>query len=178
MKTRKKFAPYRRKQDGRTNYRKRLKLLVSGIPRMVVRKTNKHIIVQIVQYSENGDHVVLTANSSQLKKQGWKYATGNLPAAYLTGALAGKLSQSKKIKKAIVDIGLQTPAKGSRLYAVVKGAIDSGMEIPCSEEAFPSEDRIRGKHIQDYSKISKQFKTVPSDIEKAFEDLKSKIIKG
>ena len=83
--------------------------------------------------------------------------------------------QSKKFKKAIIDIGLQTPAHGSRLYAAVKGAIDSGMEIPCSEEVLPPEDRLKGKHIQEHAKTSKQFKNVPIDIEKAFEDSKSKI---
>lgn len=166
----KKFVPYRRKTEGRTNYKKRLKLLVSGTPRIVVRKTNKNIIVQLVKYAENGDNVIVTANSFELKKLGWTHATGNLPAAYLTGLIAGKKSLSKDVKNAIVDLGLQTPTHGSRIYAAIKGAIDSGMTIACSEEAFPSEDRLKGKHIADFNKKS-------SEIVKSFEDMKNRIVK-
>ena len=173
----KKFVPYRRKINGRTNYRKRLKLLVSGSPRLVIRKTNKNIIAQVVKYSEDGDNVIISVNSSELKKHGWTHATGNLPAAYLTGLLAGKKSLEKKTDSAIVDLGLQTPATGSRLYAVVKGAIDAGMSIPCADDAFPSEERLTGKHIADYSKVSKQFKNDASAITKSFEDVKKKILK-
>lgn len=168
MISQKKFIPYRRKLSGRTNYKKRLKLLVSGSPRLVVRKSNKNITVQLVNYAEDGDNVVVTANSSELRKLGWNFATGNLPAAYLTGLLAGKKAVSKKIVSAIADLGLQTPAKGSRLYAAIKGACDAGLTVSCSDEAFPSQDRIKGKHIASYNKKE-------ADIEKGFEELKSKI---
>jgi large subunit ribosomal protein L18 len=171
-----KVVPYRRKREGKTNYKKRLKLLVSGVPRIVVRKTNKHIIVQVVNYSENGDSIVVTANSSQLKKLGWNFATGNLPAAYLTGLLAGRSALSKNIKNAIVDLGLQTPSHGSRLYAAVKGVIDAGLEVPCSEEALPGEDRISGKHIVEYAKVKKPARDT-SGMDGSFSDLKSKIMK-
>jgi len=111
-----KVYQYRRKAEGKTDYRRRLKLLISGIPRLVIRRTNKNMIVQVVEYSDDGDHVLLTANSSELKKLGWKHATANLPAAYLTGMLAAKKAKEKKVKKAIVDLGLQ-PKSCSRLYA-------------------------------------------------------------
>ncbi len=176
MKKVKKFVPYRRKLEGKTNYRKRLKLLVSAAPRFVVRKTNKHLIVQIVTYAPDGDVVVTTTNSAELKKFGWKYSTSNLPAAYLTGLLAAKKTTAKKISHAIVDLGLQVPLKGSRLYSAVKGAQDGGLDIPASEEVFPSEDRIRGKHIATYAATATQFKTKPVDIEKTFDDVKKKII--
>jgi len=166
----KRFVPYRRKLSGRTNYRKRLKMLVSGSPRLIVRKTNKNIIVQVAVYSENGDNVIATTNSTELKKLGWNNATGNLPASYLTGLLAGKKAISKKMTSAIVDLGLQTPAKGTRLFAAVKGAIDAGLKIPCSEDAFPTEDRIKGKHIAGFNKKA-------SGIEKSFEDVKNSILK-
>jgi large subunit ribosomal protein L18 len=169
MEKRIKFVQYRRKRNGRTNYRKRLNLLVSGSTRMIVRKTNKHIMVQLANYADNGDHVLVTANSSELKKHGWDHATGNIPAAYLTGMLAAKKAAAKKVKSAIVDLGLQTPSKGSRLYAAIKGAIDAGLSVPCSEEAFPSEERIKGKHISDHTK--------KSGIEKSFDDVKSKLMK-
>ena len=171
-----KVLQYKRKREGRTDYKKRLKMLVSGIPRMVIRRTNKNIIVQIVDYSENGDHVIVTANSSDLKKHGWKYATGNLPAAYLTGMLAAQNAKTKGVTKAIVDLGLQPPKAKSRLYASVKGAIDNGMEIPASEEVFPDEGRLSGKHIAAYAGKGK-FKTSPADIEKSFNEIKKKLSK-
>jgi large subunit ribosomal protein L18 len=170
-----KVMQYRRKREGRTDYRKRLKMLVSGISRLVIRNTNKNIIVQVVDYSADGDHVVVTANSSELPKLGWKHATGNLPAAYLTGMLAAQKAKKKHVEKAIVDFGLQLKSS-SRLYAAVKGAIDNGLEIPAGEDVFPSADRLSGKHIAAYAKDGK-FKTSPADIEKSFNDMKQKLMK-
>ncbi|HYD03501.1 MAG TPA: 50S ribosomal protein L18 [Alphaproteobacteria bacterium] len=171
-----KVVKYRRKREGRTDYKKRLKMLVSGISRLVVRRTNKHIIVQVVDYSDNGDKVVVTANSSELKKDGWKHATANIPAAYLTGMLAAQKAKKAGVEKAIVDLGLQPTLKGSRLYAAVKGAIDNGLEIPASEEIFPPADRLSGKHIAAYAKDGK-FKHSPADIEKSFAEMKAKLSK-
>ena len=172
MKTHKqRFVPYRRKLSGRTNYKKRLKMLVSGSTRLVVRKTNKNIIVQFVDYSDKGDRVIVTTNSTELKKLGWVFATGNLPAAYLTGLIAGQKAKTKKVNDAIVDLGLQTPSHGSRLYAAIKGTVDAGVKIACSDEAFPSEDRLKGKHIADYNKKA-------TDIQKAFDNVKAKILKS
>jgi len=166
---------YRRKAEGKTDYRRRLKLLISGVPRLVIRRTNKHMIAQLVEYNADGDHVIVTANSSELKKLGWKHATGNLPAAYLTGMLAAQKAKKKNVKKAIVDLGLQ-PKSCSRLYAVIKGAKDNGLDVPASEDIFPSADRISGKHIAAYAAGGK-FKVPPTDIEKSFSDLKQKLIK-
>jgi large subunit ribosomal protein L18 len=171
-----KVVNFRRKREGRTDYRKRLKMLVSGMSRLVVRRTNKSIIVQVVEYSENGDKVIVTANGSELKKHGWKHATGNLPAAYLTGMLAAQKAKKKGVERAIVDLGLQPPKGGSRLYAAVKGAKDNGLDIPASDEVFPSNDRIVGKHIASYAHDGK-FKNSPVDIEKSFNDMKNKLSK-
>ncbi|MGV8150987.1 MAG: 50S ribosomal protein L18 [Candidatus Woesearchaeota archaeon] len=160
-----KFLPYRRKRNGRTNYKKRLTLLVSGSSRIVIRKTNKNMIVQIVDYSDKGDTVIVNANSSELKKLGWDHATGNLPAAYLTGMLAAKKALKKKVNSAIVDLGLQIPSKGSRLFAAVKGAIDGGLDVKASDEAFPNEERLKGSHIN--AQVSKMFDDVKSKISKS-----------
>jgi large subunit ribosomal protein L18 len=169
-----KIVKYRRKREGRTDYKKRLKMLVSGIPRLVIRRTNKNIIVQVVDYAENGDKVIVTANSSDLKKHGWKYSTSNLPAAYLTGMMAAKKAKTKGVEKAIVDLGLQHPKAKSKLFAAVKGAIDNGLDIPASEEVFPDADRISGKHIEAYSKDGK-FKVSPAGIVAGFNDVKKKL---
>lgn len=159
-----KFIPYRRKREGRTNYKKRLKLLVSGTHRMIVRKTNKNMIVQIADYDDKGDRVIVTASSEELKKHGWDHATGNLPASYLTGLLAARKALKKNANAAIVDLGLQTPAKGSRLFAAVKGAIDGGLSVECSEDAAPKEERIKGAHISD--SISKMFDVTKANLMK------------
>lgn len=171
-----KVASYRRKRQGRTDYRKRLKMLVSGTPRLIVRRTNKNMIVQVVEYADIGDKVVATANSSELKKSGWKYATGNIPAAYLTGMLAAQKAKKKGITNAIVDLGLQHPKSKSRLYAAVKGAVDNGLKIPVSEDVFPTADRLSGKHIAAYASDG-NFKVSPVDIDKAFDELKKKLSK-
>jgi large subunit ribosomal protein L18 len=68
----------------------------------------------------------------------------------------------------ILDIGLQASSVGSRVYAALKGIVDSGFDIPCSSEVFPSEERIRGKHIAEYREQS-------SDLPEQFEATKEKI---
>ena len=42
------FVPFRRRREGKTDYYQRTRLIVADVPRMVVRKTNRHIIVQLV----------------------------------------------------------------------------------------------------------------------------------
>jgi large subunit ribosomal protein L18 len=171
-----KVINFRRKREGKTDYRKRLKMLISGTPRLVVRRTNKNIIVQVVEYADAGDKVIATANSTELKKLGWKYATGNIPAAYLTGMILAYKAKKKGTTNAIVDLGLQSSKAKSRIYAAVKGAIDGGLKIPASEEMFPPADRLSGKHIAAYAKDGK-FTTSPADIDKAFDELKKKLSK-
>ena len=89
----KRVLQYRRKQQGKTDYKKRLALLKSGLPRLVIRGSNKNMQVQLVEYQEDGDKVLATTRASDLKKQGWNKSTGNLPAAYLTGLLLAKKSK-------------------------------------------------------------------------------------
>jgi len=150
-----KTIPERRKREGKTDYKKRLHLLLAKKPRLVVRLTNKKIIVQIITYQAKGDVVEVDVTSTTLKKQGWNHSFKNIPAAYLTGYLAGKKALEKNIKEAILDLGFKSPIKGNKIYACLKGAIDAGLDIPHSPEIFPSEERISGKHIQDYKKESK-----------------------
>jgi large subunit ribosomal protein L18 len=173
---------FRRKRAGRTNYRKRLKLLMSDKPRLVVRKSNKHLMVQLVSHEEQCDRIILTARTPELTKIGWIYSTGSIPAAYLTGYLAGKKSIAKGHRECIVDIGLQS--KAARLFAAVKGAIDAGMEIAIDESILPKEERINGSHIAQYGlkltpdteRYKKQFGTVDiKDITRVFAEVKERI---
>ncbi len=140
-------VPLRRRREGKTNYYKRFKYLISGRPRLVVRKTCKHVIAQLVVAKPHGDETVAFAGSWHLSEFGWKGDTNNTPAAYLTGLLLGYRALLKGIREAVLDIGLHRPVKGARVFAVLKGAVDAGLEVPHGEEVLPSEERIRGEHI-------------------------------
>lgn len=165
-KTRK--TPHRRRREGRTDYRARLELLKSGKSRFVIRKSLNNITCQVVKYGPKGDTVLVHADSRELAKMGWKHHCGNLPAAYLTGLLCGTRAKKAKVLEAVADLGLYSSIKGSRLYACLKGAVDSGLKVPHSEDALPSKDRVSGKHIADFSK---------KDVTKDFEAVKAKITK-
>lgn len=178
----------KRKREGKTDYKARLKLLSSKKVRLAIRKKTNIIIVQLIQYSPKGDKVLVSATTSDLRKLGWSYHVNNLPSSYLVGYLLGFKAQSHKIKSAILDIGLHSSLKGSSIYAALKGVVDAGLEIPVDEKVLPSEDRIKGKHIQEYAlkmgnseNYKKQFSRYikqnvkPEDISKSFELVKKKI---
>jgi len=149
-------VPFRRRGEGKTDYQLRKGLVLSRLPRLVVRGTLKHMIVQIVKAKANGDEVVVSAFSRELiKTYGWQGACGNVSAAYLTGLLCGYRAKAKGVKKVVLDIGLQMPSKGARVFAALKGFVDAGITVPHNEDVLPDETRISGKHIVDYaSKLS------------------------
>jgi len=142
-------VPFRRRREGRTDYRHRAALLRSEGVRVVVRKSNKHLRVQFIQYGEKGDSVLVSAVSKELEEFGWTRAGKSTPGAYLTGYLAGKRAKEKSIGEAVLDIGLREPTKGAVVFAALKGALDAGVEIPHSEEMIPPADRITGKHMHE-----------------------------
>ncbi|MFP4116634.1 MAG: 50S ribosomal protein L18 [Candidatus Aenigmatarchaeota archaeon] len=141
----------RRRKEKKTDYNQRLKLLKSGEPRLVVRKSNNHTRIQLTAWKEDGDEVLARGATDELEEFGWKGHTGNLPAAYLAGYLMGQRAQEKGIDKCILDIGLQKNTQENRIYAAVKGVRDAGVEVPVSEEMIPSEERIQGKHIEEHA---------------------------
>ena len=157
--------PFRRRREGKTDYKKRLKLLYSKKPRLVFRRSLKYITAQIVEYPPKGDKTIVGVTSKNLKKLGWPHACDNTPAAYLTGLLIGKKALEKGIKEAVLDIGLYHSTKGGRMYALAKGVIDAGLILHVDESMFPSEDRLKGKHISE-------------EIEKSVEEVKNKILGG
>jgi large subunit ribosomal protein L18 len=145
-------VPYRRRREGKTNYSLRKNLVSSGLPRIVVRKTCKHILVQLVKPDAKGDEVVTSAHSNELrKKYGYLGSLTNLPSSYLTGLLCGYRSAANGVKEAVLDIGLQLPSKGACVFGVLKGFLDAGVEVPCNEEVLPDEERISGHHIAKYA---------------------------
>ncbi|MHA1860396.1 MAG: 50S ribosomal protein L18, partial [Candidatus Asgardarchaeia archaeon] len=102
------------------------------------------------------------------------------------GLLIGKRALKKRIKSAVLDIGVQKSIKGSRIYALLKGVVDAGLKVPHSPDVLPPEDRIKGEHIVKYAKELKegnkeryriQFsRTNPEELPRMFEEVKSKIV--
>lgn len=146
-------VPFRRRRELKTDYGQRKRLLKSGKIRVVTRASNKQVLIQFVMSKIGGDQTYIQTTSGDLKKYGWDIATSNLPASYLTGYLAGKRALKAKIKDAILDIGTQTAYSGTKIFATLKGVVDAGVDVPCNETMLPSEDRIRGDHIQSYAKL-------------------------
>ena len=156
----------RRQREGKTDYRKRLKLLKSRTTRIVIRNSVRNIRVQFIEYSEGGDKILASAFSQELtNKYKWDFSTSTTPAAYLTGLLAAKRAKDNGVIKGIPDIGRQNPSTGSKVFAAIKGVIDLGIECPYNETKFPSDDRIMGKHLDDKIMIK-------------VSDVKTKIIGG
>ena len=123
---------FRRRREGKTDYGARIKLIDYEKPRLVVRISNNQATVQIVDYSPEGN-------------------TGNITGVYLTGYLCGKRALAAGIDYAILDIGLRSPIKGSKIFAALKGAVDAGLEVPHGDFIFPEDERIRGEHIANYA---------------------------
>lgn len=146
------FVAFRRRREGRTDYYQRTRLVVADAPRMVVRRTNRHIIVQLVNAEMDGDKTIVSANSAELEKYRYTGATANTPAAYLTGMLFAAKAKKAGQNRAILDIGLNRATPGARVFAALKGAVDAGLEIPYGEEIIPSEERLKGEHIAAYNK--------------------------
>lgn len=135
---------FRRRRLGRTNYHKRLALLKSGKPRLVVRVSNKYVVSQLVESASGKDRVLFTVSSKELSKHGWNHSFKNIPAAYLTGIIAGKKCSAKEV---ILDAGVSKPS--SRVFALIKGFVDAGANIAHSQSSFPSAERLAGKHVND-----------------------------
>ena len=157
----------RRRVEGKTNYIKRLKLIKSGKLRVVIRASNNHIIVQVVESKKGGDKIIVSAFSKELSaKFGWNANTGNIPAAYLTGYLAGLRAKKNEINDAILDLGIFYHK--NRVLAAFKGILKAGLDIPYREEFFPEtlDERVNGKHIESYAKLLKQ--NEPEKYEKVF----------
>jgi large subunit ribosomal protein L18 len=145
-----------RVRSEKTNYRKRKAMLMGKRDFISVNITNENTQVQILKPIISGDKVLASAHSRFLIKNGWKGSRKNIPAAYLTGYLAGKRAISKGVKNAILYSG--TRRYTQRMAAVLKGVIDSGLEVPADKETFPPENRINGEHLKVKNDVS-SFKT-------------------
>jgi len=142
---------FRRRRQGRTDYRLRRRLVISSRLRLITRGSLRHMTVQIARAGSKGDEILVSARSSELKKFGWRGPPGNIPAAYLTGLLLGYRAKAAGVEEAIVDLGLQSPSKGTRTFAAVKGALDAGFKVACEDKILPDIARIRGEHVAKYA---------------------------
>jgi len=153
----------RRRNECKTNYKKRLILLKGNFPRLVIRKTNKYIILQVIESSQALDQVIYNANTKELLKSGWpidrKGSLKSITASYLGGLLLGKRIKGLK-KEIILDSGLIPNTSGSRVYAAVKGVADTGIKIKFNKDVFPSEEKIKGEN----TKVKDIFEKVKGEI--------------
>lgn len=182
--------PFRRRREGRTDYKARKALIISKLPRVVTRVSLRHMNIQMIEATPAGDRVIASAKSQELRSYGWKTTCGNLPSAYLTGLLCGVRASERKVKEAVPDIGLTQPTKGARIFAAMKGVVDAGVNVPHSTEKLPSEERLKGQHIANYAETLSseaelyertfscylKAKVPPEKIPKQFEVTKEKIL--
>jgi large subunit ribosomal protein L18 len=177
---------FSRRSQGKTNYRKRLALVKSGLHRLVVRRSNRYVVAQVIEFSPQGDKTVVHVNSSSLEKFGWTASKKNMGAAYLTGLLAGKKAVQKKVERAILDIGFVTPKHKGWWASVLKGALDAGLKINADEAVLPGEERVSGKHVEAFAKLGKKPGNAFSkfgeknaaELGKMFEEVKKKILES
>ena len=187
-------VPRKRRREGKTDYYKRYRTIISGQKiRAVVRKTLNNIALQVIEFNAHGDKTLVAVSSRELRKYGWLGNLRNTPSAYLTGLLAGLKAKAEGINYAVPDIGLHASVRGSLIYAAIKGLKDAGVNVPASEDVFPSEERIKGTHIASYAstlakenpeKYRRQFSRIisrdlrPEDLPTHFQEVKAKILKA
>jgi len=167
---------YKRRRSGKTDYYARKRLITQAknkynAPkyRLVVRFTNRDIVMQIVTSEITGDKVFCAAYSHELKAYGIEHGLTNWAAAYCTGLLIARRvlkklgmdedftgveeadgeytlteategDESRRPFKAFLDVGLARTSTGARIFGAMKGASDGGILIPHSENRFPGYD--------------------------------------
>ena len=109
-----KLLAKRRRREQKTNYSKRRRLLEGRKARIVVRKSNRYILLQFVESNYAQDKIIFSVSSKDLIEKGWpkdnEGSLKNLGASYLTGLLFGKIIS--KNPGAILDTGLIRSTKG------------------------------------------------------------------
>lgn len=152
----------RRIREEKTNYGKRRNLLMGRRDFITVQISNENILVQIHKPELLGDKILSSSHSRSLLSRGWKGSRKSIPAAYLTGYLAGKKAITHGVKSAILYTG--TRRYTQRIAAALKGVMDAGLEVPADEETFPSGDRISGKHLKVSNEIDKVKSAIDSEV--------------
>ncbi len=132
---------------------------------VTVQISNENTQVQIHKPEISGDKVIASAHSRYLVSKGWKGSRKNIPAAYLTGYLAGKKALGKGTKNAILYSG--TRKYTQRMAAALKGVVDAGLEIPADSETFPPEERIKGEHLSVKNDVLQLKSVIDSEVKTA-----------
>jgi large subunit ribosomal protein L18 len=143
-------STFRRIREGKTNYRKREKLLIGKQDFVTVNVSDENVSAQLIRPDLLGDKVMASVHSNELLSYGWKGSRKNVPSCYLVGLLLGKKCLQKKITRAILYIGKRHFT--TKIAACLKGLSEAGLEMPFSENIIPSEQRIQGNHIAEYAK--------------------------
>jgi len=93
---------YRRRREGKTDYRARRQMILQDKTkydapkyRLVVRRTNKDIIAQVVHAKIGGDDIFSAAYSHELPRYGITAGLTNYAAAYATGLLLARRTLTK-----------------------------------------------------------------------------------
>jgi len=183
-------AVLRRNRQNRTNYRKRVAMLIGRHSFVSITVSNENITAQVLKPLAGGDIVVSAVRSRELLNYGWKGSMKSVPTCYLTGLLLGMRTLEKEMNNLILYTG-----KGSftsRVAACLKGLIDAGVSIPVSEASLPKIERINGGHIAHYAEVLKideeKYKShfssllkngwVPENYPKYFEEVKTRITRN
>ncbi len=182
---------YKLRRQGKTDYYARKRLITQAKNkynspkfRLVVRFTNRDIIMQIVTAEVAGDKVFASAYAHELKAYGIEHGLTNWAASYCTGLLIArrvlkKLGLDEDFQgveeadgeftlteaaesddgprrpfKAFLDVGLHRTSTGARVFGAMKGASDGGIFIPHSENRFPGYD-IESKELD--SEVLKKY---------------------
>jgi len=164
--------------------------------RLVVRITNRDIIAQIVSATLNADQILCSAYAHELPRFGLKVkGIKDYAAAYATGLLLARrvlkkigldtayVGQEKpdgehfiveegaerRPFRVLLDVGLHCTSTGARIFGVMKGAADGGLEVPHNPKRFPgynSKDKkfdasvlrkyIFGGHVANHMKTLKE----------------------
>ncbi|KAE8659441.1 60S ribosomal protein L5-1 [Hibiscus syriacus] len=130
--------------------------------RFVARFTNKDIIAQIVHATISGDIVLAAAYAHELPLYELEVGLTNYAAAYCVGLLLARRTlkqlemdseyegnveatgedfsvepaETRRPFRALLDVGLVKTTTGNRVFGVLKGALDGGIDIPQSEKRF------------------------------------------
>ncbi len=152
----------RRLREEKTNYKKRGTMLMGKREFITVNISNENTQVQILKPELTGDKVVASAHSRYLLEKGWKGSRKSVPAAYLTGYIAGKKALGKGSKRAILYTG--TRKYTQRMAAALKGVIDAGLDVPASPETFPPNERINGEHLTVKNDISQIKSAIDNEV--------------
>lgn len=182
---------FRRRREGKTDYQARRRLVQqdknkydSKKYRLVVRRTNARIIVQIIYATIQGDRVLAQADSFELKRFGLESGLTNYAASYATGLLLARrlltqlgmadiykgvetadgeffdvyekgINEDRRPFRALLDVGLVRTTTGNRVFGALKGAVDGGIHVPHNTKRFP------GYHLEKKEAVTgKRGKTV------------------